>query len=134
MAFSHRSHNLQRNLNPVPYCARFFGEKISVVHVVAVDSFSRQIVGFSTMPRKKPITIYNTIFGPLFQLNGICDQVRVDCGTEFALVATIQQDTVYAENVSQFFERLQDKITGLKEYGECKDQLSCEGCVSVYGR
>ena len=115
MAFSHRSHNLQRNLNPVPYCARFFGEKshldqneklvmYSVVHVVAVDGFSRQIVGFSTMPRKNPITIYNTIFGPLLQLNGICDQVRVDCGTEFALVATIQQDTVYAEIVSQFFE------------------------------
>ena len=62
-----------------------------VVHVVAVDGFSRQIVGFSTMPRKNPITTYNTIFGPLLQLHGIWDQVRVYCGIEFALVANIQQ-------------------------------------------
>ena len=60
LAFSHRSHSMQRAVNPVPYCARFYGEKIhldqneklvmyGVVHVVAVDGFSRKIVGFSTI-------------------------------------------------------------------------------------
>ena len=89
-------------MNPVPYRARFYGEKIhldqneklvmyGIVHVVAVDGYSRKVVGFSTMPRKNPITIYNTIFRPLLVSDGIWDQVRTDQGTEFTLVATMQR-------------------------------------------
>lgn len=62
-----------------------------VVHVAAVDGYSRKIVGFSIMPRKNPITIYNTIFRPLLLSEGIWDQLRLDHGTEFTLVSTIQQ-------------------------------------------
>ena len=57
-------------INPILYRAEFFGEKIQnekivmygVVHVVAVDGYSRKIVGFCTMSRKNPITILGTIF------------------------------------------------------------------------
>ena len=63
LALSHRSHNVQRVVNRVPYCARFYGEKIrldqnekfviyGIVRVVAVDRYSHKIVGFSTMPHK----------------------------------------------------------------------------------
>lgn len=88
-------------MNPTPYQATFYGEKIyldqneklvmfGVVHVVAVDGYSRKIVGFSTMPRKNPITIYGTILRPLLLSEGIWDQLRSDHGTEFSLAATIQ--------------------------------------------
>ena len=88
--------------NPIPYCAEFYGQKLhfdqneklvmfGIVHVAAVDGYSRKIVGFSTMPKKNAITIYNTIFHPLLLLEGIWDQLRSDHGTEFCLVATIQE-------------------------------------------
>ncbi len=65
-------------MNPVPY----YGEKIhlgqneklvmfGVVHVAAIDGFNRKLVGFSTMPRKNSITIYNTVFRPLLITEGI---------------------------------------------------------------
>ena len=62
-----------------------------VTHVLAVDGYSRKLVGFITMPRKNPITIYNTLFQPVLQQHGLWDQVRTDHGTEFVLVITVQQ-------------------------------------------
>ena len=59
-----------------------------VIHVLAIDGYSRKIVGFVTIPRKNPITIYNT---PLLYQCGLWDQVRTDHGTEFALIETVQQ-------------------------------------------
>ena len=102
LALAQRSHGIRRAMNPVPYSARYFGEKLHLdqneklvmygaVHVVAVDGYSRKIVGFSTMPRKNPITIYGTIFQPLLLQEGIWDQLRTDQGREFTLVATVQQ-------------------------------------------
>ena len=66
---------LGRLINPIPYLAEIFVEKIrfekivmyGVVHVVVVDGYSRKIVGFCTMPRKNPITILGTIFRPLLR-------------------------------------------------------------------
>lgn len=100
-AQSQRSRTLGRAMNPIPYRAMFYGEKLhfdqneklvmfGVVHVLAVDGYSRKIVGFSTMPKKNPITIYGTIMQPLLLSEGIWDQLRSDYGTEFALVAIIQ--------------------------------------------
>ena len=76
LAHSQRMQTLGRLINPIPYRADYFGEKIhfyqneklvmyGAVHVVAVDGYSRKIVGFCTMPRKNPITIFGTIFRPL---------------------------------------------------------------------
>ena len=62
-----------------------------VVHVVAIDGYSHKIVGFSTMPRKNPITVYSTVFRPLLLQEGSWEQLRSDHGTEFALAATIQE-------------------------------------------
>ena len=89
-------------LNPLPYRATYFGEKLhldqnekcvmfGVTHIVAVDGFSRKIVGFITIPKKHPILIYDLLFRPLLQSQGLWDQVRVDHGTEFALIKTAQQ-------------------------------------------
>ena len=50
-------------LNPLPYRAAYFGEKLhldqnekcvmfGITHVVAVDGYSRKIVGFITIPNK----------------------------------------------------------------------------------
>ena len=50
-------------VNPVVYRANYFGEKLhfdqneklvmyGVTHVLAVDGYSRKIVGFVTMPRR----------------------------------------------------------------------------------
>ena len=89
-------------MNPFPYQATYFEEKKSnldqnekcamfgVTHVVAIDSYSRRIVGFITIPTKNPALIYDLLFRPLLLSEGLWDQVRVDHGTEFTLVATIQ--------------------------------------------
>ena len=80
-------------LNPVPYRATYFGEKIHLdqAHVVAVDGYSRKIVGLITIPKKNPILIYNLIFLPLLHSQGLWDQVCVDHGTEFALIISAQK-------------------------------------------
>ena len=65
-----RSQNL---LNPIPYAAKYFGDKIhidqneklvlfGVTHVCAVDGYSGMIVGFATMPIKNNITIYQDLY------------------------------------------------------------------------
>ena len=59
-----------RSLNPVPYKADYFGEKIhidqneklilfGITHIAAIDGYSSKIVGFITMPIKNPIEIYS---------------------------------------------------------------------------
>ena len=122
LAHSIRAQTLGRLVNPIPYRAEFFGEKIhfdqneklamfGVVHVVAVDGYSRKIVGFSTMPRKNPITIFGTIFRPLLLREGIWNQVRSDRGTEFSLVATIQQYLAHHRVNQQPFSVLQTAST-----------------------
>ena len=91
-----------RAINPIPYRATFYSEMLhmdqneklvmyGVVHVVAIDGYSHRIVGFATMPRKNPITIYATIMRPLLLAEGIWDQLRFDHGREFALVTTVQE-------------------------------------------
>ena len=90
-----------RQLNPIPYRSDYFGQKLhldqneklgmfGVTHILAVDGFSRKIVGMVTMPVKNAITIYHTLLRPLLITEGLWEQIRVDHGTEFALVATVQ--------------------------------------------
>ena len=71
-------HSLRRNsvyraTNPVPYTARYFGEKLhvdgneklitfGVTHVCAIDGFSGKIVGFISMPVKNNGIIYNDLY------------------------------------------------------------------------
>ena len=70
-AHAQRVANIVHHINPVPYRATFFGEKLhfdqneklnmyGVVHVLAVDGYSRKIVGFITLPRKNPTAIIYT--------------------------------------------------------------------------
>ena len=97
-----RRHQAHRNLNPPLYTAHFYGEKVhfdqneklsmyGVTHVMAVDGYSRKIVGMITIPVKNPITIYNTLMKPLLETEGMWEQVRLDHGTEFAPVVIVQQ-------------------------------------------
>ena len=66
MAHAQRTANVVHHLNPVPYRGSFFGEKLhldqneklcmyGIVHILAVDGYSRKIVGFITIPKKNPI-------------------------------------------------------------------------------
>ena len=100
--YASRSRDAIALLNPLPYRATYFGEKLhldqnekcvmfGVTHVVAVDGYSRKIVGFIIIPKKNPILIYDLLFCPLLQSQGFWDQVRVDHGTEFTLIITAQQ-------------------------------------------
>ena len=56
------------------------------VHVLAIDRFSRRVVGIITIPVKNAVAIYNSLFHPLLLADGMWQHVRVDEGTEFALV------------------------------------------------
>ena len=62
-----------------------------VTHVMAVDGFSRKIVGMITIPVKNPISIYGALMIPILLQFGLWQQVRVDHGTEFTLVLAAQQ-------------------------------------------
>ena len=97
-AMSRRRHLAHRLLNPHPYHASFFGEKLhidqnekhnrfGVTHILAVDGYSRKIVGLITIPKKNAIAIYNTLMYPLLTSEGMWEQVRVDHGTEFCLLS-----------------------------------------------
>lgn len=90
-----------RQLNPVPYVATYFGQKLhldqnekliryGVTHVVAIDGFSRKVVGFITLPVKNAIEIYHCLFRPLLLSDGLWDQVRTDQGREFDLLLFVQ--------------------------------------------
>lgn len=98
----YRSQLDDRHINPVPYTASYFGEKLhfdqneklnmyGVIHVLAVDGFSRKLVGFITIPKKNPILIYKFLYRPILEQHGIWDQLRMDHGTEFTLVISVQQ-------------------------------------------
>ena len=100
-AHSQRLTNIVHHINPIPYHATFFGEKLhfdqneklnmyGIVHVLSVDGYSRKIVGFITLPRKNPTAIYRYLLHPVLLRYGIWQQLRMDHGTEFALVSTVQ--------------------------------------------
>ncbi len=79
-----------RHLNPPPYTARFFGDKLhfdqneklamyDLTHVMAIDGFSCK-----TIPVKNSIAIYNVPMKPLLLHYTLWQQVRVDHGTELS--------------------------------------------------
>lgn len=69
----------QRQTNPTPYFARYFGEKLhidqneklvayGVTHVCAVDGFSGRIMALCSMPIKNNVIIYEHVFLLVFLL------------------------------------------------------------------
>lgn len=87
--------------NPLPYRADYFGHRLhldqneklvmyGVVHVAARDGYSGCVVGMTNMPVKNAISIYSDLFMPILRTHGLWDQVRVDCGREFALALAAQ--------------------------------------------
>ncbi|KAA0717606.1 hypothetical protein E1301_Tti016786 [Triplophysa tibetana] len=61
-----------------------------VTHVIAIDGFSKKIVGYSTMPIKNNLTIYEEVYKNPVLSHGMWDQVRVDHGAEFYLTLFMQ--------------------------------------------
>lgn len=104
-AISARENLAYRHLNLHPYHALFYGEKLGldqneklnrfgVTHILAVDGFNRKIVGLITIPQKNAIIAHLYAFiriRPLFLSEGMLKQIRLDHGTEFALIAVVQQ-------------------------------------------
>lgn len=75
---SRRRNTIQRLINPVPYSAAYFGEKLhidqneklvlyGVTHTCAVDGFSGKIVGFVSMPVKSNKIIYEKLYRYIIQ-------------------------------------------------------------------
>ena len=68
-----RERRTTQSLNPRPYRATYFGEKLhidqneklvmfGVTHVCAIDGYSGKIVGFVSMPVKNNAEIYENLF------------------------------------------------------------------------
>ena len=68
-----RQTRTERQTNPIPYRANYFGEKLHVdqneklimfglTHICAIDGFSGKIVGFIIMPVKNNILIYQHLY------------------------------------------------------------------------
>lgn len=62
-------------------------------HILAVDGYSRKIVGVITIPHKNAISTYGSLMKPLLLSEGMCEQVRVDHGSEFALLVAMHATT-----------------------------------------
>ena len=58
--------------------------------MVAVDGYSRKIIGMITIPVKNPISIYNTLMKPVLEKEGLWEKLQTDQGREFVLSATVQ--------------------------------------------
>jgi hypothetical protein len=69
-----------------------------ITHVLAVDGYSRKIVGFITLPVKNAVAIYDLLLRPLLLMEGLWEQVRIDDGREFALVISAQQSLAPLRN------------------------------------
>ena len=70
---SERHFKAARHLNPKPYHADYFGQKLHIdqneklvmygtTHVIARDGYSGMVVAIATMPIKNNLTIYEEIF------------------------------------------------------------------------
>lgn len=68
-----RCTNVQRNINPLPYKADYFGHKLHIdqneklfmyglTHVYASDGYSGKLVLFASMPIKNNSVIYDQIY------------------------------------------------------------------------
>ena len=72
--------------------------KFGVTHVCAVDGYSGKMLGFSTMPIKNNITIYDEVFRKILLEYGLFDQLRVDHGREFYLCLYQQDNLAHLRN------------------------------------
>ena len=70
---NHRQRGTERQLNPQPYTAEYHGHKLhmdqnkklpayGVVHVCAIDGYSRYIPAFVCMPVKNNVIIYSEVY------------------------------------------------------------------------
>ena len=68
-----RANRTERQTNPIPYSAKYFGHKVhidqneklvlfGVTHVCAIDGYSGMIVGFATFPLKNNVLIYEHLY------------------------------------------------------------------------
>ena len=68
-----RCANVQRNINPIPYKADYFGHKLHInqneklamyglTHVCASDGYSGKLVSFASMPVKNNSVIYEHVY------------------------------------------------------------------------
>lgn len=99
-----RREGTARQTNPHVYYAEYAGHKIhmdqneklvdfGVTEVVASDGFSGKILGFSVMPIKNNLIIYDDVYREICLRHGLFDQLRVDHGREFYL-CLYQQDNL----------------------------------------
>lgn len=76
LQYAARHHIANLSLNPLPYYAHSFGDKLhldqnekcamfGVTHILAIDGYSRKIVGFITIPKKNSMMVYDLLFRPL---------------------------------------------------------------------
>ena len=98
-----RARDLLIRTNPVPYFALYFefkahldqnkkiGQDYGCTHVLMMDGCSRLIVGYTVIPIKNPVLVYEYMFRPAVLKYGVSEQVRMDHGRELALVIFIQQ-------------------------------------------
>ena len=104
-----RRMGVERQTNPHLYYAEYPGHKLhmdqneklveyGVTLVCAIDGYSKFITGFSVMPIKNNVTIYDEVYHASELLYGLPDHVRVDFGKEFYLTLYQQENIMHLRN------------------------------------
>ena len=103
----------EQHMNPIPYSAEYAGHKLHIdqnekvvmfglTHICAIDGFSGYIVGFTSMPIKNNVEIYDSMFKNILTNVGIWDTIRVDKGKEWVLSLFVQETlSDYRNNTSR---------------------------------
>ena len=126
-----RSRLARRLFNPVPYMGDHFGEKIHVdqnekliryriTHVLAIDGFSRKVVGFISLPVKNGIEIYNLLFRRcFFILDCGIRYVRTEDGNSICCFQYYKRSLIFAQTLANRLigARRARKIFELKDSG-----------------
>jgi len=67
----------------------------SVVHVCAIDGYSRYSPAFACVPVKNNVIIYNDVYRKEVMEDCLPDKVRVNHGCEFYLSLFVQESIAY---------------------------------------
>lgn len=99
-AAEHRRNGV-RVRNPIPYFADHYGQKLhidqneklfmyGVFQAACIDGYTGKIIRHIIIPQKNTMLLYEKLYVPILNEEGIWEMLRTDYGTEWSLILFVQ--------------------------------------------